>query len=444
MAEIRVSWAELVKGVALKTGECHTLVLVPKTSRIRLVGMFFDLDKCFLLPSAMHGIRKIKGQYDKYPDSNLLVVGHTDTSGADSYNLTLSLERADAVAAFLTDDVAAWEAWFGTAKPAEKRWGTREVQAMLTVLPEGEPPYYQGEPNGSEDAEHTAAVKGFQKAQGLTVDGIAGPLTRKALIEAYMGLDGTTLPDGITLTTHGCGESFPADATGDNVRDPDNRRVEVFFFDGPIQPPPPGKTSAKGSTEYPAWLAQVTETIDVSAEDAEPGSLLIRLHDHDAKPLTDVKYQIEISGQPEVTDTSSDGFVTIVLPPYCPEKITVSWGELPSAGGYLYSRDIVPDCAQGTDQEQTQAKLHNLGYPSETDEEFAAAVRAFQLDYQTGDDGLDQGALPKATRDKLDGLYAGDLDATRPPPDPSAGGAASANPDEEEPAPVTLSMDCEL
>ena len=128
--------------------------------------MFFDLDKCFLLPSAIHGIREVKVQYDAHPDASLLVVGHTDTSGKDDYNSKLSLERADAVAAYLTDDVAAWEAFFDDGKPQEKRWGLLEVQHMLTALPEGGPAFYADTPNGADDGQSRDAVKALQQIGG--------------------------------------------------------------------------------------------------------------------------------------------------------------------------------------------------------------------------------------------------------------------------------------
>lgn len=121
-------------------------------------------------------------------------------------------------------------------------------------------------------------MKDFQSAQGLKVDGIVGPDTRKALIASYMAIDGTSLPAGTTITTHGAGENFPADETGDSVRDPDNRRVEIFFFDGPIEPAPPGKTSRKGSTQYPQWLAVVAETMDLGTGRVVADALRLRVH----------------------------------------------------------------------------------------------------------------------------------------------------------------------
>jgi hypothetical protein len=48
------------------------------------------------------------------------------------------------------------------------------------------------------------------------------------------------------------------------VADPDNRRVEVFFFDGVlgVQPPPPGDNSRPGSAEYPEWVKRAKRTLD--------------------------------------------------------------------------------------------------------------------------------------------------------------------------------------
>jgi outer membrane protein OmpA-like peptidoglycan-associated protein len=439
VADFRFPLRALKKELPFPTGERHNITIVFNTSRVRLVGMFFDLNKCFLLPSAMHGIRKFKAVYEEHSDANLLCVGHTDTSGRDAYNLTLSLERADSIAAYLTDDVDRWEAFFGP-KPPEKRWGTLEIQLMLSKLPEGQPPFYEGTPNGREDAKHDGAVRRFQQAEGLTSDGVAGPVTRRALIAKYMGLDGTTLPAGTTLTTHGCGENFPVDATGDGVRDRDNRRVEIFLFDGPIVPPPPGKTSARGSKEYPQWLAKVVETIDVSLADPEPTSLTIRFHDQDALPLTNVSFRVSISGTPDVSGVSADGFATVPLPAFCPERIIVEWGSGPD-GKFLFSRDIVVDCEEGTNRQQATSKLANLGYPSSNDDEFEIATRKFQAEYRIPEDGLADGDLPPATRARLDAIYAATLDATRPA-ESSTGSDIDA--DDGEPPAITLSMECAL
>lgn len=271
MKEHRLALADLAAGLRFPVDEVHKITL-PTASRFRLVGMFFDTSKCFLLPVAIPGIRRIAQLYGEHPGAELLVVGHTDTSGKIEYNQTLSLERAEALIAYLTDDVDAWDAHFA-ADEEEKRWGTREIQFMLRKLPGQDIPFYLGEAHGKPDPSTDKAIRAFQQANGLKVDGIAGPITRKAVIRGYMSLDGTTLPDGIKATAHGCGENFPAVETKDGAKSPQDRRAEIFFFDDGIEPVPPGKTSAKGSKEYPQWVASVSETLDLVFAGLPDGTL---------------------------------------------------------------------------------------------------------------------------------------------------------------------------
>jgi Putative peptidoglycan binding domain/OmpA family len=316
MPAITKSIKDLKQGIRLPIGEPIVLTVEPAAvKRVRLVGMHFDLNKCFLLPLALPGIKVIREKYAENPDANLLAVGHTDTSGQDQPNSALSLERAEAVAAYLTDKAGAWEAFFSDTKPIEKRWGNLEVQHMLSRIPDGGPFHYDGKPNGIADAEHDKAVRDYQKAKGLKVDGIAGPNTRKALITDYMAIDGTSFPAGATLTTHGCGEFFPVVGTPDGTRNAENRRVEIFFFDGPIDPPPPGPLSQRDSTEYPRWLEQVEETVDVETggdENAPVMALLnFALHHPDTdEPIAGEQAQISMpDGETLKSLTNSQGHI---------------------------------------------------------------------------------------------------------------------------------------
>ncbi|MBN2037193.1 MAG: peptidoglycan-binding protein [Chitinispirillaceae bacterium] len=263
---------------------------------IRMYGFYFETEKCFLLPAAMKGIKKIKTQYDTCPGYAILIVGHADTRGGDSYNSTLSLERADSIHAYLQDTVEAWLDWYGAAKSASKRWGTREDQYMLSRVPENGPGYYTGTVDGIAGPATAKAARAFQEDSGLKVDGIIGPQTRRALIREYMGLDNTSLPAGSPVTTHGCGEFFPevpasADAAftaGEEKRQSKNRRVEIFFFRDGIVPPPPGKLSGKESTEYPQWKAAATEIIDIETEGPE-GEIRIQFLKRPGQPLAGAK-----------------------------------------------------------------------------------------------------------------------------------------------------------
>jgi hypothetical protein len=222
-----------------------------------LFGGFFDTSKSFVLPNGIEGVRGLVKVQAKHPNTQLLVVGHTDTAGRPAYNDPLSRERAAAMAAYLTGAVEDWYTWYGHDVASEKRWGNREDLAMIDALPDAD---------GRQGGENP--VHWFQRTRGLKVDDIAGQETRHALIKEYMALEGTSLPDGVHVTTHGCGENFPAEDTGDGVIDQENRRVEIFLFDAKlgIQPKPPGKNSAPASTAYPEWGKRAGAPIDFFTE----------------------------------------------------------------------------------------------------------------------------------------------------------------------------------
>jgi outer membrane protein OmpA-like peptidoglycan-associated protein len=242
---------DTLPSVDLAPGVTQTISVQPYVERGRLLGGYFDTSKSFLLPTGMDGVRAIVAMYGDNDGAALLVVGHTDTAGTPDYNDPLSLERANALKDFLTQNVDGWLPWYGSTQPDEKRWGTGEDEAMIGALPDA---------GGRDDSE--SPVAWYRRTRGMSPGEKPDKPMRQQLIGEYMALEGTSLPDGISVVTHGCGENFPADPTPDGVADPDNRRVEVFFFDGVlgVQPPPPGDNSEPGSTEYPEWVKRARRT----------------------------------------------------------------------------------------------------------------------------------------------------------------------------------------
>lgn len=63
-------------------------------------GILFDKASSALKPDAKTNINKLATILQKYPDTNILVEGHTDSDGSETYNQTLSEKRADAVATY--------------------------------------------------------------------------------------------------------------------------------------------------------------------------------------------------------------------------------------------------------------------------------------------------------------------------------------------------------
>ena len=70
-------------------------------------GILFDFDSYALKPATQTNAKKLAGTLNKYDDTEVNVLGHTDNTGTDKYNLSLSKKRATAVKDYLlAQDVA--------------------------------------------------------------------------------------------------------------------------------------------------------------------------------------------------------------------------------------------------------------------------------------------------------------------------------------------------
>ena len=64
-------------------------------------GLMFDINKYDLRAASRENLNKLAAILNKYPDTNILVEGHTDSTGTREINMPLSENRAKAVADFL-------------------------------------------------------------------------------------------------------------------------------------------------------------------------------------------------------------------------------------------------------------------------------------------------------------------------------------------------------
>ncbi len=64
-------------------------------------GILFDVNEATLQPVAKTNLEKLAAILNKYSDTNILIEGHTDSSGSEDYNMELSRRRAESVAAQL-------------------------------------------------------------------------------------------------------------------------------------------------------------------------------------------------------------------------------------------------------------------------------------------------------------------------------------------------------
>jgi len=65
-------------------------------------GILFAVNKADLSSEAKINIKKMARVMADYPDTDVLIAGHTDSDGAEDYNQTLSENRANAVRNYLT------------------------------------------------------------------------------------------------------------------------------------------------------------------------------------------------------------------------------------------------------------------------------------------------------------------------------------------------------
>lgn len=64
-------------------------------------GLLYDYDSDRVRADAASNLRTLAQSLDKYPDTELVIVGHTDDRGTDAYNQELSQRRATAAATYL-------------------------------------------------------------------------------------------------------------------------------------------------------------------------------------------------------------------------------------------------------------------------------------------------------------------------------------------------------
>ena len=107
------------------------------------VGIFFDNNKYNINSNAQLAINKFKKIFAEYPDTDILIEGHTDDIGSNAYNNSLSQRRAIAVSNALKnegiDPSRINTKWYGESQPKvennndENRSTNRRVQFVITA-----------------------------------------------------------------------------------------------------------------------------------------------------------------------------------------------------------------------------------------------------------------------------------------------------------------------
>jgi outer membrane protein OmpA-like peptidoglycan-associated protein len=84
-------------------------------------GLLFKINSAELSEAAKTDLVKVVGVFNKYPETKILLEGHTDDTGSDDFNMKLSEKRAGSVADFLVskgvNNSRLTRKWYGETQP---------------------------------------------------------------------------------------------------------------------------------------------------------------------------------------------------------------------------------------------------------------------------------------------------------------------------------------
>ncbi|MGB6268998.1 MAG: OmpA family protein [Olleya sp.] len=129
---------EEIPGAVVERVDDAIVVTFDETS-----GVYFDTAKYNINTASQETLNKLINIFREYPDTSILVVGHTDSVGSEESNMTLSKNRANAVTNYFTqkglNPSRLTTNWFGESQPindnstAEGRAKNRRVN--IAILP---------------------------------------------------------------------------------------------------------------------------------------------------------------------------------------------------------------------------------------------------------------------------------------------------------------------
>ena len=106
-------------------------------------GVYFSTDKYNITANSELALGKLQKIFAEYPETDILIEGHTDDVGSESYNMKLSKRRASAVGDYLRAKGIPGSRlivkWYGESQPKventteENRALNRRVQFVITA-----------------------------------------------------------------------------------------------------------------------------------------------------------------------------------------------------------------------------------------------------------------------------------------------------------------------
>ncbi|MBC7866978.1 MAG: OmpA family protein [Gloeobacteraceae cyanobacterium ES-bin-316] len=126
-----------------RVGEGITVIFDEANPDGSKAGVYFATNKYDINANSKLALDKLVKIFTEYPETNLLIEGHTDDVGKEEYNLGLSQRRAEAVANYLrTTSIAPGRLitkWYGEMQPisdntlAESKALNRRVEFVITA-----------------------------------------------------------------------------------------------------------------------------------------------------------------------------------------------------------------------------------------------------------------------------------------------------------------------
>lgn len=220
----------------------------PKIHVLEVADVHFHHDSAVLLPRGLSVVARVFQFVGDNPAKLMFIAGHTDTTGAADYNVSLSELRGKDVGCVVAGDKEGW------VKIALTKHKVEDYQLILTWVSlnwgwDCDP----GDVTDHQNPQTTQATVNFQKkyntefSASIPDSGVVESDTWGAFYDLYekdlkeiMGVDDAGLAAARAKVhyvddkrkTVGCGENFPIDAPRkDNYLSSTNRRVEILFFD---------------------------------------------------------------------------------------------------------------------------------------------------------------------------------------------------------------------
>lgn len=92
-----------IKNIRIAEGGKKLYDRIMADGKFVTTGILFDVNKATIKPESMGVLNKVAKMMQEHPDLNFSIEGHTDSDGADDYNLQLSEQRAASVKETLTN-----------------------------------------------------------------------------------------------------------------------------------------------------------------------------------------------------------------------------------------------------------------------------------------------------------------------------------------------------